>query len=87
MLDPTGKDEWVELSMRLSFVSRLKLMCAAIPSWPPETPVAFGVEDGRLYFDYIEDVDEVRMGLPHALWRATYLEKRDAWWIVRIRDI
>lgn len=76
-------DTWMALPSKLSLRSQFLLFTAADPQWPPDphTVVAMGHDGTSLWFEYEEDLDEMRWGRAHSRWRASFSDKRQRWTI------
>lgn len=75
---------WNSLPLVLNFASTLRLWLGAQPEWPPEIVVALGGEHSSFWFDYEDDVDEVRWLGRASRWRASFDSRKRRWRLKRL---
>jgi hypothetical protein len=79
-----GKLSWSSLPLALSLASTMRLWLSASPEWPPEIVVAFGGEQSAVWFDYEDDVDELRWWGSPSRWRASFDSRKRCWRLTRL---
>ena len=83
-----GGVEWLLMSMDLTLRSRVVLLTAAAPYWPPEHIIDLGCSESGPWFEYFDSPDEFPpWARAHALWRAEFVPEKNQWEIRRLRPL